>query len=81
MSCCAAFARWMIRPSQLLREFPKVRVIECATQTPNQKVGVLVDLAREARYPILIVNDADIRVSRITSSASPRLWRIQAWAW
>lgn len=48
---------------KLLREFPKVRVIECATQTPNQKVGVLADLAREARYPILIVNDADIRVS------------------
>lgn len=46
----------------LLREFPQVRVIECSTQAPNQKVGVLADLVREARYPVLIVNDSDIRV-------------------
>lgn len=46
----------------ILREFPQVRVIECRTLTPNQKVGVLLDLAREARYSTLIVNDADIRV-------------------
>jgi ceramide glucosyltransferase len=46
----------------VLREFPQVRVIECRTLTPNQKVGVLMDLAREAKYPILLVNDADIRV-------------------
>jgi len=46
----------------VLREFPQVRVIECHTITPNQKVGVLMDLAREAKHPILIVNDADIRV-------------------
>jgi ceramide glucosyltransferase len=37
-------------------------LIECHTQTPNGKVGVLMDLAAVARYPILIVNDADIRV-------------------
>jgi ceramide glucosyltransferase len=30
--------------------------------TPNPKVGKLMILAREARYPIWIVNDADIRV-------------------
>jgi ceramide glucosyltransferase len=47
----------------VLREFPQVRVIECHTVTPNQKVGVLMDLAREARHPILVVNDADIRVA------------------
>jgi len=46
----------------VLREFPQVRVIECRTVTPNQKVGVLMDLARQARYSTLIVNDADIRV-------------------
>jgi ceramide glucosyltransferase len=46
----------------VIREFPSVRVVECRTQTPNAKVGVLADLAAAARYPILIVNDADIRV-------------------
>ena len=57
---------------EVLREFPQVRVIECRTETPNQKAGVLMDLAREARHSILIVNDADIRVepdylSRVTA--------------
>ena len=46
----------------VLREFPAVRVIECPTQTPNGKVGVLSDLARHARYPVVVVNDSDIRV-------------------
>ena len=46
----------------LLREFPSVRVIESRTKTANAKVGVLADLAAAARYPWLIVNDADIRV-------------------
>ncbi len=46
----------------LLREFPGVRIVECPTITPNGKVGVLMDLAAAARSPILIVNDADIRV-------------------
>jgi ceramide glucosyltransferase len=46
----------------VLREFPQVRVIECHTVRPNQKAGVLIDMAREARYSILVVNDADIRV-------------------
>src|SRR5580700_9986029 len=50
----------MIR--EFSRELSNIRVIECRTQTPNGKVGVLMDLAAEARYPILIVNDADIRV-------------------
>ena len=27
-----------------------------------EKAGVLMDLVRAARYPILVVNDADIRV-------------------
>ncbi|MGA2601594.1 MAG: glycosyltransferase [Bryobacteraceae bacterium] len=41
---------------------PRVRVIVCHTVTPNRKVGTLIDLAREARHPVLIVNDADITV-------------------
>lgn len=45
-----------------LREFPSVRVIECSTKTPNGKVGVLIDLAAAARYPVLVVNDSDIGV-------------------
>ncbi len=46
----------------LIAEFPTVKTVECTTITPNGKVGSLIDLARAARYPILIVNDADIRV-------------------
>lgn len=48
--------------AELIAQFPKVRMVECTTVTPNGKVGSLIDLARAARYPILIVNDADIRV-------------------
>jgi ceramide glucosyltransferase len=46
----------------VLREFPSVRVIEHNTTAPNRKAGLLARLAREARYPLLVVNDADIRV-------------------
>lgn len=46
----------------LLREFPSVRIVECATKAPNAKVGVLIDLVRAARGSVLVVNDADIRV-------------------
>jgi ceramide glucosyltransferase len=46
----------------VIREFPRVRILECRTKAPNGKVGVLMDLAAAARYPILVVNDADIRV-------------------
>ncbi len=34
----------------------------CSTQTANPKVGVLMDLVEQARFPIIIVNDADIVV-------------------
>jgi ceramide glucosyltransferase len=63
----------------LIREFSEkfsnIRVVECRTETRNGKVGVLIDLAAEARYPILVVNDADIRVepdylSRVTAPLS-----------
>ena len=46
----------------VIAEFPRARLIRCTTVTPNGKVGSLIDLARAARYPILVVNDADIRV-------------------
>jgi ceramide glucosyltransferase len=46
----------------VLREFPSVRVVECHTKRPNGKVSVLIDLAAAARYPIVVVNDSDIRV-------------------
>jgi len=48
----------------VLREFPSVRIVESRTKTPNGKVGTLQDLAAAATNPILIVNDADIRVER-----------------
>ena len=46
----------------VIAEFPGVRLVACTTVTPNRKVGSLIDLTRAARYPILVVNDADIRV-------------------
>jgi ceramide glucosyltransferase len=46
----------------LIGRFPPARVIECHTRALNGKVGTLIDLAREARHDVLIVNDADIRV-------------------
>jgi ceramide glucosyltransferase len=49
---------------RLMREFPAlpIRLVLCSTSAPNLKVGSLIDLAREARHPILIVNDSDISV-------------------
>jgi len=49
---------------RLMREFPDVaiRLVVCPTLAPNRKVGVLIDLAREARYPVVLVNDSDISV-------------------
>ncbi len=54
----------LIEVQQLQREYPQVdiRIIHSKTIAPNAKVGVLIDLAREARYPLLLVNDSDILV-------------------
>lgn len=63
----------------LVAEFPQARVVLTQTATPNLKAGVLIDLARAARYDTLIVNDADIRVppdyiARVTAPlADPRV--------
>jgi hypothetical protein len=45
-------------------EFPnlRIRLVQCHRKTPNGKVGVLADLVREARHPLLLVNDDDITV-------------------
>jgi ceramide glucosyltransferase len=49
---------------RIAREFPAVpiRIILCSTVAPNLKVGSLIDLEREARHRVLIVNDSDISV-------------------
>jgi ceramide glucosyltransferase len=46
----------------VIKKFPKARIIECTTVTPNAKVGVLIDLMKAARREIIIVNDSDICV-------------------
>lgn len=50
----------------LIEQHPKVqiRLIVCTTKTPNGKVGILIDLLREARHPVLLVNDSDISVPK-----------------
>lgn len=49
---------------RLRREYPglpiSVRAVE--TRAPNTKAGVLAELAKHARYPLLLVNDSDIVV-------------------
>ncbi len=49
---------------RLRQEFPRapVRLIIGAEPVPNGKVGVLMNLAPHARYPIWVVNDSDIKV-------------------
>ena len=48
----------------LQSEYPSldIRLIECSTVFPNGKVGVLADLAGQARYGLLVLNDSDIVV-------------------
>lgn len=49
---------------RLAAEYPQhsIRVIHSTTPAPNAKVGVLIDLARQAQHPVLLVNDSDILV-------------------
>jgi ceramide glucosyltransferase len=49
---------------RLQGEYPDaaIRLIVGAPDTPNGKVGALLALSRQARYPIWVVNDSDIRV-------------------
>jgi ceramide glucosyltransferase len=47
-----------------IAEFPdrRIQLIVRTTETPNPKVGALIDLEKAARYDVLLVNDGDIRV-------------------
>jgi ceramide glucosyltransferase len=49
---------------RLKREFPqrRIEIVVAPTEAPNAKVGVLAELAKRARYPLLLVNDSDIVV-------------------
>jgi ceramide glucosyltransferase len=49
---------------RLQAEFPQrgIRLVFSSSEAPNGKVAVLADLEREARYPLLLVNDSDILV-------------------
>lgn len=48
----------------LRRDFPAVpiSVHVVSTTAPNVKAGVLAELSRSARHPVLLVNDSDIKV-------------------
>jgi ceramide glucosyltransferase len=49
---------------RLRREYPHRRISlhVIRTDAPNAKAGVLAELTRQARFPLLLVNDSDIRV-------------------
>jgi ceramide glucosyltransferase len=80
---------------RLIAEFPalRIRLITTSTNLPNRKAGVLADLAAHARYPLLLINDSDIRVPpdylRRTAAALEQpgtglatcLYRAQSDAW
>jgi ceramide glucosyltransferase len=50
--------------ARLQAEFPRLPISThfVETKAPNIKVGVLAELARHARHPVLLVNDSDIVV-------------------
>jgi ceramide glucosyltransferase len=50
---------------RLQSQFPHsaIRLIGGVVDTPNQKAGVLMELARHAQYPVWVVNDSDIKVT------------------
>jgi ceramide glucosyltransferase len=80
---------------RLIQEFPSaaIRLVITTNDAPNAKVGSLMDLAKEARYPILLVNDSDITVPHgylqniVAPLANPRaglvtcLYRAEAADW
>lgn len=49
---------------RLQAEFPQLRIelIHCADRALNPKVSKLAELLPHARYPVILVNDSDIRV-------------------
>lgn len=54
----------LVEVRRLMAEYPQldIRILHSTTRAANAKVGVLIDLAREARYPLMLVNDSDIIV-------------------
>jgi ceramide glucosyltransferase len=57
---------------RLRREFPErvAGVWVVSTNAPNTKVGVLAELARHARHPVLLVSDSDITLGPGTFRAA-----------
>jgi len=55
----------LVEIERLQREFPHLRIewFPVTRQAPNGKVAALVELAKQARYPLWLVNDSDIAVS------------------
>ena len=51
---------------RLAVEFPErtIRLIECPPDMPNAKVASMAELARAAKYPVLVINDSDIAVEK-----------------
>jgi len=51
---------------RLRREYPgfPISLHIVTTSAPNAKTGVLAELARHARHPVLLINDSDIVVER-----------------
>ena len=51
---------------RLQAQFPTIRIelIHCPDDAPNPKVAKLIELAKHARFPVLLVNDSDIRVEK-----------------
>ena len=49
---------------RLQGDFPglPISLYAVSTTAPNRKVGVLAELAKHARHPLLLVNDSDIKV-------------------
>ncbi|MFB3828085.1 MAG: bacteriohopanetetrol glucosamine biosynthesis glycosyltransferase HpnI [Bryobacteraceae bacterium] len=49
---------------RLMAEFPRraIRIVPRRREAPNGKAAAMVELAAAARYPVLLVNDSDIRV-------------------
>ena len=54
----------VVEIERLKAEYPGVpiRLVLSEGEAPNRKAGVLADLARAARYPVMVVNDSDICV-------------------
>jgi ceramide glucosyltransferase len=60
---------------RLQAEFPaaNMRLVWNSTSAANAKVGTLIDLEKQAQYPIQVVNDSDVRVDPdyLTSVTGP----------